>query len=154
MSAERRAAELGLELVEPPKPVAAYVPFVRSGSLVFVSGQIPIAEGAVQHRGRVPDEVDLETARTAARLCATNLLSVVRAAAGGSLDAVRRVVRLGVFVACTPDFTEHPKVGNGASELMVEVFGEDVGRHARAAVGAPSLPLGVPVEVEGVFEIT
>lgn len=149
--AEERLAALGLTLPRPATPVAAYVPFRRAGSLVYVSGQIPISEGRLLFQGRVPDEVTSEEARECAARCALNGLAVLKEAAG-SLDALRQVVRLGVFVSCGPGFTEHPKIANGASELLVEVFG-DRGRHARAAVGAPSLPLGAPVEVEFIFEI-
>jgi enamine deaminase RidA (YjgF/YER057c/UK114 family) len=148
---ESRLAAMGVTLPPAPRPVAAYVPFVRTGNLVFVSGQIPMKDGALMTTGRVPDQVDLATAVACARQCALNGLAVVRDAAG-SLDRVCRVVRLGVFVAAEPGFHDEPKVGNGASELMVQVFGE-AGRHARAAVGASDLPLGAPVEVEFVFEV-
>lgn len=148
---ESRLRALGLTLPPAPRPVAAYVPFVRSGNLVFVSGQIPMKDGSLMATGRVPDQVDMATAIACARQCALNGLAVVRDATG-SLDRVRRVVRLGVFVSAQPGFHDEPKVGNGASELMVQVFGE-AGRHARAAVGASDLPLGAPVEVEFVFEV-
>lgn len=148
---ESRLRALGHTLPPAPRPVAAYVPFVRSGNLVFVSGQIPMKDGSLMATGRVPDQVDMATAIACARQCALNGLAVVRDATG-SLDRVRRVVRLGVFVSAQPGFHDEPKVGNGASELMVQVFGE-AGRHARAAVGASDLPLGAPVEVEFVFEV-
>lgn len=150
-SAESRLAALGLTLPPAPRPVAAYVPYVRTGNLVFVSGQIPFKDGALIATGRVPDQVDMATAVACARQCAINGLAVVRDAVG-SLDRVKRVVRLGVFVSVAAGFHEEPKIGNGASELMVAVFGE-AGRHARAAVGASDLPLGAPVEVEFVFEV-
>lgn len=149
---EARLAELGIALPAATAPVANYVPYVVAGNLVFVSGQVGIVDGKPRHVGRLGAGLDAETGYQAARLCGLNLLTQVKAACGGDLDRVRRVVRLGGFVNCTPEFTDHPKVINGASDLMVEVFG-DAGRHARAAVGAPSLPLGVAVEVEGLFEI-
>lgn len=142
---------LGLELPAPAKPVAAYIPFRRVGNLLFVSGQIPMRNGQLLHRGLVPRDVSLEQALECARQCTLNGLAVIKDAAG-SLAAVRQFVRLGVFVACDATFTDHPKVGNGASELLVQVFG-DQGRHARAAVGSSSLPLGAPVEVEFVVEL-
>ena len=132
--------------------MASYVPWVRTGNLVYVSGQIPRVEGQMVCVGRVPDEVAPTKAKTAARVCALNMLAAVNEAVGGDLDKVVRVVRLGVFVHCAPGFFEQPEIGNGASDLMVEVFGE-AGRHARAAVGSVALPLGSTVEVEGVFEV-
>ncbi|MBE0533987.1 MAG: RidA family protein [Rhodospirillales bacterium] len=147
-----RLAELGLELPKAASPVANYVPFVVTGKLVFVSGQVPLVDGKPQFVGRLGDTVSVEEGYQAARRCGLNLLAQLSNACGGDLDRVRRVVKLGGFVACTPDFTQTPQVINGASDLMVEVFG-DAGRHARAAVGAPALPLGVAVEVEAVFEI-
>ncbi len=148
---EVRLAGLGLALPPVSAPVAAYIPWRRSGNLLFVSGQIPMAGGKLIAKGRVPDQVSLEVAIACARQCALNGLAVVKAAAG-SLSAVKQVVRLGVFVCSEPGFEAQPKVANGASELMVEVFGE-AGRHARAAVGSVALPLGAPVEVEFVFEV-
>lgn len=149
---EVRLAALGLALPPVASPVAAYIPWRRSGNLLFVSGQIPMAGGKLIAKGRVPDQVSLETAVACARQCALNGLAVVKAATG-SLGSVRQVVRLGVFVCSEPGFEAQPKVANGASELMVEVFGE-AGRHARAAVGSVALPLGAPVEVEFTFEVT
>jgi enamine deaminase RidA (YjgF/YER057c/UK114 family) len=147
---EARLAALGLVLPPAPKPVAAYIPFRRSGNLLFVSGQIPMRSGQLVHKGLVGTDVSIEQAQECARQCCLNGLAVIRDALG-SLDAVRQFVRLGVFVACPADFTDHPKVGNGASELLVEIFG-DRGRHARAAVGSSSLPFGSPVEVEFLVE--
>jgi enamine deaminase RidA (YjgF/YER057c/UK114 family) len=149
---ESRLKELGIALPEAAGAVANYVPFVVSGGLVFVSGQLPIAGGKVVYTGRLGAELSLADGQQAARLCGLNLIAQVKAALGGDLDRIRRVVRLGGFVNCTPDFTDHPKVVNGASDLMVEVFG-DAGRHARAAVGVSALPLGVAVEVDGMFEV-
>ncbi|MEZ6234741.1 MAG: RidA family protein [Phycisphaerales bacterium] len=148
---EGRLAAMGITLPAAPRPVAAYVPYVRTGNLVFVSGQVPFKDGSLLAVGRVPDQVDVETAIACARQCALNGLAIARDAAG-SLDNVRRVVRLGVFVAAQAGFHEEPKIGNGASQLMLDVFG-DAGRHARAAVGVSDLPLGAPVEVDFVFEV-
>ncbi len=149
---DMRLAELGISLPEAASPVANYVPWVQEGPLVFVSGQIPLFEGEPRHVGKLGRDITVEEGQAAAQLCAINLLSQLRAACGGDLDRVRRVARLGGFVNCTPDFMGHPQVINGASDLMVAVFG-DAGRHARAAVGCASLPLGVAVEVEGTFAI-
>lgn len=142
---------LGLTLPTPPTPVAAYVPWVRTGNLVFVSGQIPLREGALLATGIVGSEVEMEQALACARQCAINAMAVA-AQAAGSIDRVKRVLKVGVFVACGPGFRQQPKVANGASELFQQVFGEN-GRHARAAVGCSDLPLGAPVEVEAVFEV-
>ena len=148
---ENRLAELGVVLPQPVAPVANYVPFVRSGSLVHISGQISIdAEGGI--KGTVGADLDLETGKRAARLCAINLIAQMKAACEGDLDRVRRVVKLGGFVQGAADFTQIPAVVNGASDLMVEVFG-DAGRHARSAVGVYRLPLGFAVEVDAVVEI-
>ncbi len=147
-----RLAELGIKLPEPPAPVASYVPYVISGKQVFISGQVTLEAGALKYVGTVGKDLTLEDGRAAARLCAVNLLAQLKAAAGGDLSKVKRCVRLGVFVNAVPGFTQHPEVANGASDLMLEVFG-DAGRHARAAVGAGSLPRNVAVEVEAVFEL-
>ena len=150
--AESRLRELGLELPQPPAPAGSYVPCAVSGSLAFVSGQVPFRDGELAFRGKVGGAVDLDAAREAARLCGLNLLAVLRDACGGSLDHVQRCVQIQGFVNCTPDFEQHPAVINGASDLMVEVFGE-AGRHARFAVGSNALPFDVPVEIAGVFEL-
>jgi enamine deaminase RidA (YjgF/YER057c/UK114 family) len=149
---EQRLRALGIELPSPPAPVASYVPFTVSGRLVFVSGQIPIAEGKPQFIGKLAAEISLEDGKKAARLCALNLLAQLKAACSGDLDRVKNCLRLGVFVSAVPDFTQHPEIANGASDFIVEAMG-DAGKHARAAVGAGSLPRGVAVEVEGLFEI-
>lgn len=149
---DARLRELGIELPQPSAPVANYVPYTVAGNLVFVSGQICAWNGQLRHVGKLGGAIGIAEGREAARLCALNVLAHLRAACAGDLDRVRRVLRLGGFVNCTPDFTEMPQVVNGASDLMVDVFG-DLGRHARAAVGVPSLPAGVAVEVEAVFEI-
>ena len=149
---DARLAELGIELPKAAAPAGAYVPFVKSGNLVFVAGQITLWNGEVRHRGRLGDNMSVDEGYVAARMCGLNLIAQVREACGGNLDRVSRVVRLGGFVQSTANFIDHPKVINGASDLMVEVFGGS-GRHARAAVGTISLPLGVSVEVDGLFEI-
>lgn len=151
MTITARLAELGITLPTPPAPVASYVPFVRAGNLLIVSGQIPLDDGKLKYTGKLGAEVDLATGQAAARLCAINLLAQVQAALG-SLDNVVRVVRLGGFIACTPDFSDHSKIVNGASDLMVAVFG-DLGRHARTSIGVPALPMNAAVEVEGLFEV-
>jgi enamine deaminase RidA (YjgF/YER057c/UK114 family) len=149
---EQSLTALGLTIPSAAAPVANYVPWVRTGALVYVSGQLPLDNGAVAQTGRLGEDVSVDQGYAAARLCALNLIAQLKAACGGDLDRVRRVVKLTGFVACAAGFTEHPQVINGASDLMVKVFG-DMGRHARAAVGAPSLPRGASVEVEAVFEV-
>ena len=158
---EARLAEMGIELPEPVAPLAQYVPFVRTGNLLFVSGQLPTgADGLVTGQLTAADHAEdgvpapgskLARAAEAAALCAVNLMAQAKAATG-DLDRVRRVVKLTGFVNCDGSFTQHPQVINGASSLIGSVFGE-AGRHSRAAVGSSSLPLGAIVEVEGVFEI-
>ena len=151
MTIETRLAELGITLPEPVAPVANYVPFVRSGNQVYISGQISLgADGLVT--GTLGQDMDVDAGQAAARLCAINLISQLKAACDGDLERLQRVVKLGGFVAATPGFFDIPKVINGCSDLMVEVFG-DKGRHARSAVSCPALPLGAAVEVDGVFEI-
>jgi enamine deaminase RidA (YjgF/YER057c/UK114 family) len=149
---EQRLNELGIDLPAPAAPAGAYVPTGQSGTMLFVSGQLPLLNGELRYLGHLGDTVTIEEGYAAARLCGLNLLAQVKAACGGDLDRVSRVLRLGGFVASTPAFDQQPKVINGASDLMTEVFG-DKGRHARFAVGASALPLGVAVEVEGVFEV-
>ncbi|MCQ8241686.1 RidA family protein [Rhizosaccharibacter radicis] len=146
-----RLGALGIVLPEPAAPVANYVAYVRTGNLLVVSGQLPLRDGTLLATGKLGGTVSLERGHEAARLCLVNLLAQVRAAAG-DLSHVRRVVRLGGFIACTPDFTQHAAVMNGASDLAVAVLGEN-GRHARSTVGVPSLPLDAPVEIEGLFEL-
>lgn len=147
-----RLRELGIELPQASSPAANYVPYVQSGKLLFVAGQIPFWNGELKGIGTVGRDLDVAAAKAIARICALNILAQTKAACGGDLDKVARVVRLGGFVACTDDFTQQPEVVNGASDLMVEVFG-DKGRHARAAVGTNALPRGVAVEVEAVLEL-
>lgn len=144
--------ELGLTLPAPAVPLANYVPFVVAGRLVAISGQGPVRDGKPLFTGKIGEGLSVEQGQQAARECALNLLAQLRAACGGDLDRVRRVVRLGGFIAAPAAFTQHALVMNGASDLMVAVFG-DVGRHARTTVGVPSLPADFAVEVEGLFEI-
>ncbi len=150
---EARLHELGVALPQAAAPLAAYVPYTVSGTTLYVSGQIPVWNGEKRFLGKLGREFGLEEGQEAARLCALNLLAQAKAACGGDLDRIVRCLKLGGFVNCTPDFHDHPAVVNGASELMVEVLG-DAGRHARFAVGAPSLPFDVAVEVEAVFELS
>ena len=149
-----RLEELGITLPDTPAPVANYVPYTISGNQIIISGQVSIEDGKLVS-GLLGDTMTVEDGARAARLCGLNLIAQLNKAcreAGKSLDDIQRVLRLGGFVASTPEFTDHPKVINGASDLMVEIFGER-GRHARAAVGVAALPLGAAVEVDGLFEI-
>ena len=148
---EERLQELGVSLPSPAAPVATYLPCVRTGDLVYVSGQVPTVDGKPTHLGHLGGEVGLEEGRAAARTCAINVLAALKAELG-QLSQVRRIVKVTGFVACTPEFTDAPKVINAASELFGEAFG-DAGRHARAAVGVAAHPLGVPVEVEAIVEV-
>lgn len=150
MSIEARLEELGIEIPEAAAPVASYVPVVIHGGVAYVSGQVSIVDGQ-RINGRLGEDMSLEDGIEAARGCGLMILAQLKTALG-SLDRVERVVKLGGFVNCTADFTDQPKVINGASDLMLEVFGE-AGKHARAAVGVPSLPLGVAVEVDAVVAI-
>ncbi len=148
---DARLAELGITLPQPVSPIATYVPFVRTGDVVHISGQVSVdADGGI--KGTVGEDVDFETAVRAARTCGLNLIAQMRNACDGDLDRVVRVVKLGGFVQAGPDFYDVPKVINGCSDLMVEVFG-DLGRHARAAVGVYKLPLNFAVEVDAVVEV-
>jgi len=148
---ESRLAELGVSLPDAPAPAANYVPYVISGDLVFVSGQISMKDGAFV-TGKLGADMDVAAGAAAAKTCAIALLAQVKAACGGDLDRLKRVVKLTGFVNSTPDFTDQPKVVNGASDFLVEALGE-AGRHSRSAVGAVALPLGVAVEIEGIFQI-
>jgi enamine deaminase RidA (YjgF/YER057c/UK114 family) len=148
---EDRLAELGLSLPDVAPPVAAYVPAVRTGDYVYVSGQVPVVEGKMSATGKVGAEVDPDTAKDLARICALNALAAIKGVIG-DLAGVKRVVKVVGFVASAPSFTGQPQVVNGASELLGEVFGE-AGRHARSAVGVAALPLDAPVEVELIVEV-
>ena len=152
MAIQSRLAELGIELPNVAAPAANYVAFVQTGSLVFISGQVPNWNGDLRYVGKLGRDYSIADGQQAARLCGLNIIAQLRAACDGDLDRVRRCVKLGGFVNCLPDFHDHPQVINGASDLMVEIFG-DAGRHARFAVGAPTLPFDVSVEVDGIFEI-
>jgi enamine deaminase RidA (YjgF/YER057c/UK114 family) len=151
MSVEQRLAELGMDLPPAPKPVASYVPVSTSGDLAYVAGQVALEDGKPVATGRVGEDLSVEEANSLARRCALQALAALKEELG-SLDRVRRILKVTVWVASGETFTDHPKVANGASDLLVEVFGE-AGKHARAAVGAPSLPLGAPVEVEMIVAI-
>ena len=148
---DARLAELGLELPDAPAPAANYVPTVQTGNLVFISGHVPNT-GTELLKGKLGADATVEDGQKAAKVCALNLIAQMRAATGGDLDRVKRVVKLLGMVNSTPDFGDHPKVVNGCSDVMVEVFG-DKGRHARSAVGVANLPFGVAVEVEAIIEI-
>jgi enamine deaminase RidA (YjgF/YER057c/UK114 family) len=148
---EARLRELGITLPSPAAPIANYIPFNVTGNLVVISGQIPLQDGKIAFTGKLGAGVSIEQGRAAARLCFINLVAQLQAAAG-DLDRVRRVVRLGGFIAAPGEFTQHAQVMNGASDLAVELFGE-AGRHARSTIGVPSLPGDAAVEVEGMFEL-
>ena len=148
----KKLAQLDITLPAPSTPVAAYVPYVITGDLVFISGQLPMEDGKLQATGTLGAEVSLEAGVKAARLCALNILAHLKNACGGDLDRVKACVRVGGFVASAPGFFDQPKVINGASELIQEVFGE-AGRHSRAAVGVSALPRNAAVEVEAVFAL-
>ncbi len=149
---DARLAELEIELPNPPTPAAAYTPFVIVGNVAYVSGQVSQGEGGLI-RGKLGADIGVEEGAKAARACALSLLAQVKAACGGDLDRLKRVVKLTGFVNSTPDFPDHPKVINGCSQLLVEVLGKEVGTHARSAIGVANLPFGAAVEVEGIFEI-
>ncbi len=151
MTVEETISQLGITLPSPPAPAGSYVPVVVSGSLAFVAGQIPMEAGQVKFKGKLGKDLSLESGQQAARLCTINALAQLKAALG-SLDRIKRFVKVTGFVSCDPTFTDQPKVINGASDFLVQVFGEK-GRHARAAVGVSSLPLDSAVEVEFIVEI-
>ena len=148
---DKKLAELGITLPTPAKPVANYVGWVRTGNLVYTAGQVTLKDGKIEYQGKVGKDFTVEDGAKAARLCAINIVSQLKDACGGNLDRVKRIVKLVGFVNGTPEFTDHPKVINGASDLIVAVLG-DAGKHARSAVGMANLPFGVATEVEGIFE--
>jgi enamine deaminase RidA (YjgF/YER057c/UK114 family) len=148
---DARLEELGIAVPEPAAPVANYVAYVVTGNLIFVSGQVPVVGGEFKFQGKLGGDLSVEDGQAAARLCGINIIAQVKQALGGDLDRVTRIVKLGGFVNSTPDFVQQPQVINGVSDLMSEVFG-DKGKHARAAVSAGSLPVGVAVEVDAVVE--
>lgn len=149
---DQKLAAMNITLPASVMPAANYVPYTVSGNLVFISGQLPMKDGKPQDIGKVGKEFTIEQAQQTAKLCGINILSHLKAACGGNLDRVKKCVRLGVFVNSTESFTDQPKVANGVSDMMVEIFGE-AGKHSRFAVGVSQLPLGVAVEVDGTFEI-
>ena len=149
---DRRLEELGLTLPQAAAPVAAYVPAVEAGGMLHISGQLPFRDGQVI-TGRLGDDVSLEDGQAAARACGLMLIAQIKAALGGDLSRVRRIVKLGVFVNSTADFTQQPEIANGASELMQDVFGE-IGKHARSAVGVAVLPRGAAVEVDAIVQLS
>jgi enamine deaminase RidA (YjgF/YER057c/UK114 family) len=149
---DKRLSELGITLPVPAKPVANYVGWVRTGNLVYTAGQVPLKDGKIEYQGKLGKDYTVEQGAAAARICAINVVAQLKDAAGGDLDRIKRIVKVVGFVNGVPDFADHPKVVNGASDLLVEIFG-DKGRHARSAVGSGSLPVNVAVEVEAVAEI-
>lgn len=148
---ETQLKNLGITLPVAATPVANYVPFVITTNLIFISGQLPMRDGVVQYKGSVGTDMSVQDAHKAAQLCAINLIAQAKAACGGDLDRIKRVVKLTGFVASGPNFADHPTIVNGASDMMVIVFGDN-GRHSRAAVGSSSLPMGAAVEIEAIFE--
>ena len=152
MTPEERLKQLGIELPEAPKPLGSYVPLVRTGNLVFLSGMLPLVEGKLLREGRVGEKVTVDEARDDARTAAINVLAILKSNLG-TLNKIRRCVKITGYIASSPDFTEQPKVLNAASDFMFEIFGE-VGKHARAAVGVNVLPLNSPVELEFIFEVS
>lgn len=152
MSIEVKLQAMGLALHEPAKPIAAYLPTVRTGNLVFVSGQLPLTGGKLLATGKVPSAVSIDQAQEAARQCVLNGMAALKAELGGHLEQLRRVVRVGVFVQSDEDFQEQAMVANGASEFLEELLG-DAGKHVRAAVGVNALPKNASVEVEFLFEV-
>lgn len=152
MSIDTRLAELGIDVPTPVAPVANYVPYVVTGNIVSISGQIPMQDGKLAFEGKVEDTVSIEDACTAARLCGLNIIAQLKAACDGDLNRVKRIVKLGAFVNCKDGFGGQPQIVNAASDLMVDVFG-DKGRHSRSAVGTNALPLNVPVEIDALVEI-
>ena len=150
---DARLTALDIELPTPTQPVANYVPFTISGTTLYISGQITMWKGAVKYVGKVGASVSKDDAYQAARICGINIIAQAKIACDGDLDRVTRVLKLGGFVNCTPEFFDMPEVINGASDLMVQVFGNEIGSHSRLAVGVTSLPRGIATEVDGTFEI-
>jgi enamine deaminase RidA (YjgF/YER057c/UK114 family) len=151
MNIEKRIEELGYQLSSPPKPLAAYVPCVKVGNLIFTAGQVPLFEGSLKYSGKVPVDISEDDAIKSAEICALNCLNVIKAEIG-DLDKINRIVKVTVFVNSSDNYSAQPKIANGASEFLVKVFG-DAGKHARSAVGVSSLPLNAPVEVELIAEL-
>lgn len=151
MLIEQKIKELGYELAEAPKPLAAYVPCVQSGNLVFTAGQLPIVNGGLKYSGQVGKDISEEDGKNAAEISLLNCLSAIKGITG-DLDKIKRIVKLTAFIASPIDFYKQPAVANGASELLLKIFGDD-GKHARSAVGVPSLPLNAAVEIEMIAEL-
>jgi enamine deaminase RidA (YjgF/YER057c/UK114 family) len=149
---ESRLLELDIQLPLLSRPAANYVPYVKSGNIIYISGQLPLQNGKLKYEGKVGEGVNVTDARDAARICALNILAQLKEGCQGDLNRVMRCIRLGGFVNATDDFKDQPLVINGASDLIVAIFGEQ-GRHARAAVGVNSLPFGAPVEIDAIFEV-
>lgn len=149
---EKKINEMGITLPSPATPVANYVGFVKANNIVFISGQLPLEDGKLQGIGKVGKDFSADEAKKFAKLCAINILAQLKVACEGNLDRVTKCIKLGIFVNGDADFKDHPVVANGASDLIAEIFG-DAGKHARAAVGSGSLPFGVAVEVDAIFEI-
>ncbi len=149
---EKKINEMGITLPTPATPVANYVGFVKSNNIIFISGQLPLEGGKLQGIGKVGSQISADEAKKFAKLCAINILAQLKVACDGNLDRVVKCIKLGIFVNGDADFKDHPNVANGASDLIAEIFG-DAGKHARAAVGSGSLPFGVAVEVDAIFEI-
>ena len=152
MTVEDRLKELNIVLPTPPSPVASYVPYTINGKILYISGQVTLTPEGLKYIGTIGRELSLEDGKAAARLCGINTIAQAKAACGGDLEKIRRVLKVTVFVNAIPGFAQHPEVANGASDLLVQVFGE-AGRHARAAIGAVSLPRNVATEVEAIFEL-
>jgi len=150
---EQNLEKLGLVLPKAPVAIANYIPFVIQGDMVIISGQLPVREGHLHYKGKVGIDFSIEEGQDAARLCGLNILTQLKTACEDDLNRVEKCLRIGGFVNCSPDFTDQPKVINGVSDLMVDVFGPEIGRHARAAIGVNALPLGASVEVEALFRI-
>ncbi len=153
MSIDTRLSELGISLPQVAIPAANYVPFVRTGNLIHISGSLPMKDGKLHGVGIVGDSVTTEDAVATARLCGINILAVLRHACDGTLNHVKQCVKLGIFVNAVNGFTDHPNIANGASDLMVDVFGKEIGSHARFAVGAGGLPFNASVEIDALFEV-
>ena len=149
---DKKLKDLGITIPDAPSPAANYIPYVISGNLVFIAGQVPFENGKINYTGKVGKDIDINKAKEVAKICGLNVISVLKNAVKGDLSKVKKCVKLGIFVSCTSDFHQQPEVANGASDLMVEIFGEN-GKHARFAVGTNSLPRNVPVEVDAIFEI-
>ena len=150
---DTQIANLGIKLPKVAAPAANYAPYVKADNIIFISGQITSWNGNLKFVGKLGSDFDIDEGYQAARICALNLISQLQVACKGDLDCVKRVIKLGGFVNSTPEFTDQPQVINGASDLMVKIFGREIGSHARFAVGVSSLPLGVATEVDGIFEI-